>query len=216
MGDDHVPTDNLNLMALGGPVLWLLLLAGLFGTAMFVERLVFLHRGQIRAGEFLDGIRNILEGDRLVEAITVCEETPGPVAALVKTALIHHDKPDEEVRAALQEAALVEMPLLERRLGSIAAVAQVAPVLGLFGTVLGAIEVFAAFQRGGEFASASAIAGGIWPALVTTAAGLAIGVTAHLAHHFLVGRVRAIVHDMEWASLKVLQLIHARRRTEVA
>ncbi len=84
-----MPGPDFSVLARGGPMM--LVLAGLavLGVMVFVERLLFLHRGQIRAREFLEGIRNILAKRRLVEALTVCEETPGPVAAVVKVALLH-------------------------------------------------------------------------------------------------------------------------------
>jgi biopolymer transport protein ExbB len=202
-----MPQEGTSLIVVGGPVLWLLVLAGLFALVIFAERTLFLHRTQIRASEFVSGIRNLVRKRRLIEAVTVCEETPGPVAALVKAALLRHEAPPEDVRATLEETAQVEIPLLERRLGAIAAVAQMAPVLGLLGTVLGAIEVFANYQQGGEFAMASNLAGGIWKALLTTAAGLTVGLIAQVGQQFLHGRVRAIVRDMEWTAGEIYRFV---------
>lgn len=193
-------------------MLWLLVLTGVFALVMFVERALFLHRMQIRAGEFVSGIRNLVGKRRLVEAVTVCEETPGPVAALVKAALLRQDAAPEAVRAALEETAQVEVPLLERRLGSISAVAQVAPVLGLLGTVLGAIDVFSQYQAGGDYAMAANLAGGIWKALLATATGLTVGLLTQVAHHFLVGRVRSVTRDMEWAAGEMLRYVTVELR----
>ena len=69
-----------NILAKGGPVVWLLAVLGLAVVVIFVERLLYLHRGQIRSGEFVSGIKNLLAKGRLMEALTLCEETPGPVA----------------------------------------------------------------------------------------------------------------------------------------
>jgi biopolymer transport protein ExbB len=118
---------NLSLFARGGPMIWVLLVIGLVGVMVFIERTLFLHRGQIRSTAFIAGIKNILAKRRIVEALTVCEETPGPVAAVVKAALLHADDQAETMRFHVQEAAVVELPALERRLGAIAAIAQVAP-----------------------------------------------------------------------------------------
>ena len=157
---------------------------------IFVERVLYLHRGQIRAKAFIEGIKNILAKRRLVEALTVCEETPGPVAAVVKAALLHADDPAEVMRFHVQEAAVVELPVLERRIGSIAAIAQVAPLVGILGTVLGMIATFLAFEQGGNYAMASALSRGMWQALLATAGSLMLAIPAHLAHHFLTARVR--------------------------
>lgn len=187
--------------------MWVLLVLGLVGLAVFAERALSLHRGQIRSTAFLAGIKNILAKRRLMEAVTVCEETPGPVAAIVKAALLHHEADEAKLRLAVQEAALVELPILERRMGALAAIAQVAPLLGLLGTVLGMIRAFHSFNQGGNYATPAALAGGMWEALVSSAAGLAVAVPAHLAFHFLRGRVRALVHDMEWSGNEIMRFV---------
>src|ERR1044071_9833530 len=122
---------DFNLFARGGPMIWVLLALGLLGVMLFVERTLYLHRGQIRSTAFIAGIKNILAKRRLVEALTVCEETPGPVAAITKAALMHAEDDADTMRFHVQEAAVVELPVLERRLGSIAAIAQGAPPRGL-------------------------------------------------------------------------------------
>src|SRR5215207_548733 len=142
--------DNITLFAKGGPMMWVLLALGILCFMLFVERTLYLHRGHIRSTAFIAGLKNILAKRRLVEALTVCEETPGPVAAVVKAALLHAAEPADVMRFHVQEAGIVELPALERRLGTIAAVAQVAPLVGLLGTTLGMITTFLAFERGGN------------------------------------------------------------------
>ena len=184
-------------------------LGALFLT-LFIERTLYLRRGQIRSTAFVNGIKNILAKRRLVEAITVCEETPGPVAAVVKAALLHAEDDADAMRFHVQEAAVVELPALERRLGAIAAIAQVAPLVGLLGTVLGLITTFLAFQK--DFMAASALSHGMWEALLSAAGGLMLAIPAHLGYHFLNGRVRAIVRDMEWAGNKIMRYLLADYR----
>jgi len=198
---------DLGILARGGPVMWLLLAVSVAGLVLFVERTLFLHRGQIRSTAFLDGIKNILAKRRLMEAVTVCEETPGPVAAMVKAALLHHDAGEQQLRLAVQEAALTEIPILERRVASLAAIAQAAPLIGLLGTVLGMMATFQAFSQSGNYAAPGALAAGMWQALLTTAGGLAVAVPAHLGHHFLTGRIRALVRDMEWVANEIMRYL---------
>jgi biopolymer transport protein ExbB len=186
-------------------MMWVILAFGLVLVVLFIERALYLHRGQIRSTAFMSGIKNILAKRRLVEALTVCEETPGPVAAVVKAALLHADDDGESMRFHVQEAAVVELPALERRIGAIGAIAQVSPLLGLLGTVLGLITTFSAFQH--DYATASALAKGMWEALFCTAGGLMLAITAHLALHFLNGRVRAIVRDMEWSGNEIMKYL---------
>ncbi len=206
-----IPTAPLlatSLLTAGGPATWLLLLMAAGLAALVVERVLYLHRAQIRAKEFVDGIKNTLAKRRLVEALTLCEETPGPVAATVKAALLHAHDDETRMRHAVQEAAILELPALERRLGGIAAIAQVAPLLGLLGTVLGMAATFRAFSAGtGEYATGARLADGMLPALISAAGGLAVAIPARLAQHFLAGRVRAIVRDIEWAANEVMRYL---------
>ncbi len=195
-------------------MMWVLLAMGLVGLIMFIERTLYLHRGQIRSTAFVDGIKNILAKRRLVEALTVCEETPGPVAAVVKAALMHADDDAEHMRFHVQEAAVVELPALERRIGSLAAIGQAAPLVGLLGTVLGMITTFLAFSRGGDYATANALSAGMWQALLSTAGGLMLAIPAHLAHHFLTGRLRAIVRDLEWAGNEMMRYLLTEYRAK--
>ncbi|MBA3850165.1 MAG: MotA/TolQ/ExbB proton channel family protein [Opitutus sp.] len=203
---------SYNVFSKGGPVMWLLLAVGLVALVIFIERALFLHRGQIRSTEFLNGIKNLLQKDRLMEALTLCEETPGPVAAVVKAGLRHARDDEPGLRFAVQEAALTEIPVLERRIGALAAIAQIAPLLGLLGTLLGMIRTFWLFNHGGNYATPAVLSGGMWEALLTAAAGLAIAIPAHLARHFLHGRVRALVHDMEWVGNELLRYLLREHR----
>jgi len=185
--------------------MWVLLVIGFVCLMLVIERMLFLHRGQIKSTEFISGIKNILAKRRIVEALTVCEETPGPVAAVVRAALLHAEDDADKMRFYVQEAAVVEVPALERRLGSIAAIAQVAPLLGLLGTVLGMVTTFLAFEK--DYATASALSTGMWQALLCAAGGLMLAIPAHLAHHFLSGRVRAIVRDVEWSGNEIMKYL---------
>ena len=185
-----------------------LLLMAVAGLVLFAERTLYLHRGQIRSTAFIEGIKNILEKRRVMEALTVCEETPGPVAAVVKAALLHVHEDEAKMRFAVQEAGIVEIPALERRLGSIGAIAQVAPLVGLLGTSLGMATTFYAFMTGGaEYATARALADGMWQALLVTIGSLSLAIPAHLGYHFLSGRVRSIVRDVEWSGNEIMRYL---------
>lgn len=204
---------SYNLFARGGPVGWLLALIGLVALGIFLERALYLHRGQIRSTEFLHGIKNLLRKDRLMEALTVCEETPGPVAAVVKAGLRHAGDPEQALRFAVQEAALTELPALERRIGALAAIAQMAPLLGLLGTLLGMARTFWLFEQAGNYATPAALSSGMWEALLTAAAGLAVAIPVHLGRHFLQGRVRALVQDMEWVANDLMRHLLQEHQT---
>ncbi|MDP0496839.1 MAG: MotA/TolQ/ExbB proton channel family protein [Verrucomicrobiota bacterium JB024] len=199
---------DFSLIERGGPLMWPLLVLSLIGFVFFVERTLYLHKGQIRTNTFVDGIKNLVRKRRLLEALTVCEETPGPVASVVKAALLNHDKSEDKMRGAIRDAALVEIPSLERRVGTIAAIAKISPLLGLLGTIVALLSAFTQMQEKGPYANAATFSGDVAQALITTATGLAIAIMAYLAHHFLHGRVRALVHDMEWVGNDIIQFLN--------
>src|SRR6266699_4749108 len=107
-------------LKLGGPMIWLILGASATAVVVFIERVLHYHRAQINSMEFLNGVRNVLKRDNVVEAISICDATPGPVARLVKTAILNRDKGRERVREAVEEAGLAEVPLLEEKLNLLA------------------------------------------------------------------------------------------------
>src|ERR1700688_3061208 len=132
----------LPLIFKGGPMLWVILMASAVAISVFIERVLHCHRAQINSAEFLNGVRTVLKRDNVVEALSICDATPGPVSRLVKTAILNRDHGRERVREALEEAGLAEVPRLEEKLNLLATIAQLAPLLGLLGTILGFIRMF--------------------------------------------------------------------------
>ena len=191
----------------GGPVLWIILFASAVAVIVFIERFLHCHRAQINSTEFLNGVRNVLKRDNIVEALSICDATPGPVARLVKTAILNRDHGRERVREALEEAGLAEVPRLEEKLNLLATIAQLAPLLGLLGTVLGFIKTFMDMQERGLTAHFSLLSDGVWKALICAAAGLAVAIPAHAAYNYLVSRVNSIVLDMERAATEIVNIV---------
>ncbi len=195
------------LLTHGGAVLYLILLVSAVAVIVFIERFLHCHRAQINSTEFLNGVRTVLKRENVVEALSICDATPGPVARLVKTAILNRDHGRERVREALEEAGLAEVPRLEEKLNLLATIAQLAPLLGLLGTVLGFIDTFSFMKDAGLHAQVSDLSGGIWKALVCAAAGLAVAIPAHAGYNYLVSRVNSIVLDMERAATEIVNIV---------
>jgi biopolymer transport protein ExbB len=195
------------LLSYGGSMLWLILISSAVAVAVFIERFLYCHRAQINSTEFLNGVRTVLKRDNVVEALSICDATPGPVARLVKTAIVNRDHGRERIREALEETGLTEVPRLEEKLSLLATIAQIAPLLGLLGTVLGFIDTFSLMQSNGLYAQAGDLSSGVWKALVCTAAGLAVAIPAHAGYNYLVSRVNSIVLDMERAATEIVNFV---------
>ncbi len=195
------------LLSSGGPVLWLLLLISAMAIAVFIERFLHCHQAQINSTEFLNGVRTVLKRNNVVEALSICDATPGPVPRLVKTAILNRDRGRDRVREALQDAGAAEVPRLEEKLGLLATIAQLAPLLGLLGTTLGFIQTFAQMQEAGLTANVLQLSSGVSQALVCAAAGLAVAIPTHAGHNYLVNRINSIVLDMERAGTEIVDIV---------
>ena len=196
-----------SFLSQGGPMIWLIVAASAVAVVVFIERVLHFHRAQINSMEFLNGVRNVLKRDNVVEAISICDATPGPVARLVKVAILSRERGRDGVREALEEAGLVEVPPLEHKLNLLATIAQISPLMGLLGTVLGFIQIFSKMQSQQTLVTMQDLSGGVWQALICTAAGLAVAIPCYAAYNYLVSRVNAIVLDMEKAATEIANIV---------
>jgi biopolymer transport protein ExbB len=200
---------SFDLLVKGGPMLWVILFASAAAITVFIERVLHYHRAQINSAEFLNGVRTVLKRDNVVEAISICDATPGPVARLVKTAILSRDFGRDRVRESLEEAGLAEVPRLEEKLSLLATIAQIAPLLGLLGTLLGFIKVFQNLVHppAGTIPSIATLSDGVWMALICAAAGLAVAIPTHAGYNYLVNRVNEIVLDMEKSANEIVNIV---------
>jgi biopolymer transport protein ExbB len=187
--------------------MWLILLAAAIALATFIERVLYCHQSQINSAEFLNGVRTVLKRDNVVEAIAICDATPSPVARIVKTAILNRDRGRDRVREAVEEAGLTEVPRLEEKLNLLATIAQIAPLLGLLGTILGFMDIFSKVQEAGLYAHLEQLSHGIWTALICAAAGIAVAIPVHAGYNYLVSRINKIVLDMERAAAEIVNIV---------
>jgi biopolymer transport protein ExbB len=187
----------LLILAKGGVMVWFILAASLVGMVIFAERYIHYHRAQIALRDFLKGLRNCVRRGNFVEAIAICEDAPGPVAQIARTALLRHDHNRVEIQEATEATAIQEERRLERNLPILWTVAQVTPLMGLLGTVFGMMDAFATIQEEEKLITAPHLAGGVWQALISTAFGLAVAIVAYVAYNFLVSRKNEMIRDME-------------------
>ena len=201
----------LELMRDGGPSMWVILFCSVVALFIFLKKVFQFHREEINVGELLRGLFNVLRRDGFVEALTLCDHTPGPAARLLAAAIRAYERGDDDIRKAVDDAALEEIPKLERHINLLSTLGFVLPLIGFLGTVLGMMKVFQVAQTNEAF-SATDIAGAVNMALISTAAALAVAIPCYLAYNYLIARVNLITLDMEKASLEMLGFIERRRR----
>ena len=200
----------------GGFVMWPLLLFSVLSVVFIIERWLALRKAKINVNEFLAKTRKELIVNRSVKnAIKVCEDYRGPVPSILKAGLLKYGQPREDVERTIENAALYEMGRLERNLVWLASIANVAPLLGFFGTVVGMIKSFEALAEAG-LSNPGLVAAGISEALITTAAGLFVAIPAQLAYNFFMSRINTFVRDIETSSNMLLESFNEMQRSGVA
>ena len=203
------------LMREGGPVMWVLLAFSIVALAFIIERFIALRRAKINVNEFLAKVRKALMVNRSIrEAIKVCEDYRGPVASIMKAGLLKYGQPKEDVEKTIENAALYEMSRLEKFLVVLATIANVAPLLGFFGTVTGMIKSFDALAAAG-LSNPGLVAIGIKEALFTTAGGLGVAIPTQLMYNFFMSRINKFVRDIETSANMLLETFGEMERSGI-
>ncbi|MGA8655310.1 MAG: MotA/TolQ/ExbB proton channel family protein [Chthoniobacterales bacterium] len=197
----------IDYMQKGGPLMWLILLCSIVSVAVFLERILYFHRASVNAGEFLQGLSNLIRSRNFAEARVECQATSVPVTRVIHAAIVRHKLPRSELREIVQEAGQLEVPRLERNLGILVAIGYICPLIGLLGTVTGLIQAFVQLSANNGYATLADVSGGIYESLLTTAAGLVVAIPTILAYCFLSARLNALLHDMERAGIEVVNLL---------
>ena len=203
-------------MQKGGPVMWPILLFSILGFGVLIERFVALRKSVINVNEFLAKVRKSLLVNRsLRDAVKVCEQYQGPVAAVTKAGLLKYGRAKDDLEQTLENAASFELARLERGMPFLAICANVAPLLGFLGTVTGMIRSFDALARSG-LSNPGAVAAGIAEALITTAAGLIVALPMQLGHSYYTTRINKFVRDIEAAAYMLIETFGEMERADVA
>ncbi|MFA5499808.1 MAG: MotA/TolQ/ExbB proton channel family protein [Candidatus Omnitrophota bacterium] len=200
----------------GGPVMYLIIILSIIAFGVVIERIYNFNRARVDAQKFMDDILKHLKRNKIIEAIEMCNQTPGPIAHIIKAGILKHDRSKAEIKEAIDEAAQLEIPRLEKHLPIIATIAHIAPLLGLLGTVSGMIKAFQIIQLKALTmtpVNPGDLSGGIWEALLATLAGLAVAIPTYVAYNYLVNQVDNLVYEMERSATDLVNLLSSRRDT---
>lgn len=203
-------THILDILSSGGPVMIPLALLSLVALAIVIERLWVLRASKFMQPTTVATLNELLAGGRFQQAIDYCRRNPGPYADLVATLVEHRKAPYDELKQIMEDTARHRLNNLQRGLAALGTIVAGAPLLGLLGTVVGMIKIFAVVATAGSQVT-EALSSGISEALVTTATGLIIAIPALFTHSFLEARAGAIVSEME---IRLIDLLHFVRRSE--
>jgi biopolymer transport protein ExbB len=203
--EEHLST--IAMLQRGGFIMVVLAVCSIVALGVFIERMFYFKRSRMNVSEFLAGVLALVRRQSYREAIIRCEEGHGPIVSVVRTAIYKRHLPPAELREVVKEIAQLAIPDLEANISLLGTIGYIAPLLGLLGTVNGMITAFEKINRTSGAASVGDLSQGIYTALITSAAGLAVAIPAYLAHNFLVARVHAIVADMERAGIETIHTL---------
>ncbi len=194
----------------GGPIMGLIILCSIMAFAVFLERMWYLRNAKIDTRKFMEAIADKVKKNRVMEALDMCNVTKGPIARILKAGIIKYNKPRPDIKEAIEDAGIHEVPLLEKNLGILATIAHIAPLLGLLGTVVGMLKAFQVIEEKAMSmvpVNPGDLAGGIWEALITTVAGLSVAIPTYVAYNYLVSVVDNFVLDMEKSATELVNVL---------
>ncbi len=197
----------INFLAKGGITMIPLFLCSIAALTVVIEKMLALRRRKVIVPEVVSVLENVKGTNDFGLAVSICEKHNGPFANIIRLSLENHRLPREELKESLLDQGRQEVHRLERGLGVLETVAGIAPLLGLLGTVLGILKVFKVISVMGV-GQAAALAGGISEALITTIAGLFIGIPALVAYNYFAHKAEALVLEIEKYSNRLLNKIY--------
>lgn len=184
-----------------------LAILSIIAVYIFIERLLAINKASKEDKDFMNKIRDFIHDGKIDAARTLCNSNNTPVARMLEKGVSRIGKPINDIAGSIENVGKLEVYKLEKGLSTLATVAGAAPMIGFLGTAIGMIVTFHAMKISDTGVEISELSGGIMQAMVTTVAGLVIGILAYIAYNTLVTRVDKVVHNMEAKTIEFLDLL---------
>ncbi len=192
----------------GGWIMFPLAFLLLVCIYIFIERLIVLRSASKWDDSFMKRIRDYIHEGEIESALNLCRGTSTPFGRLIAKGISRIGRPMNDVLVAIENTGNIEVANLSKGLTWLATTAAGAPMLGFLGTVIGMVEAFYSIANSGNAAQIGTFAGGIYTALVTTVAGLIVGIIALFAYNYLVSRINKIMKSMEARTMEFMDLLN--------
>ena len=196
------------LFTKGGWLMWPLLILGGVTIFIFVERFLAIRKASTLDMNFMNRIRDFILDGKIAAAVDLCRKTDTPIARMIEKGIERLGRPMSDVQSAIENVANLEVSKLENGLPSLATIAGGAPMIGFLGTVLGMVQTFMDMSAAGGTVDMSLLAGGMYVAMVTTVAGLIVGIPAYFGYNYLVARIEKLVFQMEANSIAFMDILN--------
>lgn len=185
-----------------------LLLMSMLAIYIFIERMMTIRKAGKEDAHFMNNIRDCILNGKIDAAITLCRSTESPIARMIEKGISRIGRPLQDISASIENTGKLEVYRLERSVALLATIAGAGPMLGFLGTVMGMIKAFFNMANSDQGVVISALAGGIYEAMVTTVAGLVVGILAFVFYNLLVASIEKVVYKMEARSIEFLDLLN--------
>jgi biopolymer transport protein ExbB len=197
----------LGLLIEGGFIMIPIAILSIIAIYVIAERWRVLNSSKIQSEKFLVSLEDMLRAGETRAALNYCDQIDKPLSRILKQGIKNLGRPIADIQESIKNAGKKEIFFLEKKMDWLATIAGVAPLLGFLGTVTGMIQAFMQIQSLQGNVNPSVLAGGIWEALVTTAAGLAVGIFAYFFYNYLLSRINRMIFDLEMSSKDFIELL---------
>lgn len=195
----------------GGLMMIPIVLCSFIATYIFVERVLTINKANKSPDSFISKIKElVLKGD-VSGAKLLCAQFDSPIARMIEKGVTRIGSPLKNIEASIENVAKIELFKLEKNLSILATISGAAPMMGFLGTVIGMVQAFISIAQEEGSVSPKLLSSGIYTAMVTTVAGLVVGIIAYLGYNYLVTRVSKVVHKMEYSSVEFIDLLQEPR-----
>jgi len=199
-----------DLLLKGGPILWVILALIVPVLAITVDRILYFRRIAADEDKLFARVKGALEKGHDDEALAICDTVEAPMAALIRAGIENRQLAEADLREAVRDAAVRELPAIEGAIGAVNVIANISPLMGLLGTVSGIINSFNVLGSFGAVSDPSVLAKGISEALLTTAAGIVIAVPSMVAYAWLSGRANAVITRLEGQANDLVRIVRRK------
>lgn len=196
----------------GGWVLAILAVLSIIAVYIFIERFVAITKASKEEKNFMNNIRDFIHEGRVDSAVTLCKNNESPIARMIEKGLARIGKPLNDINAAIENVGKLEVSKLEKNIAGLATIAGAGPMLGFLGTVMGMIRAFYDMSMAGNNIDIALLSTGIYQAMITTVAGLIVGIVAYVAYNILVARVEKLVFKLEARATEFMDVLHEPAR----
>ncbi|MDD5583800.1 MAG: MotA/TolQ/ExbB proton channel family protein [Candidatus Omnitrophica bacterium] len=197
----------LTFIVKGGWVMYPIILGSIVGFAIAIERFLVFRGMRLDMFRFIQEVFKDLKNNDIDKALQACNVTRHPVALLFKIGIERRDLPPQRLEKILEQVGNNQIQKLEKNLGALVSIVGIEPMLGFLGTITGLIRAFMSWEQAGANVTVSALAAGIYEAMITTAAGLSVAIPLYLCYNYFVSRIKVTANELTNHAVQLLEVI---------